>query len=157
MAPIARLADPELLINIARLMLANADFSTSLLCQPSNFCTGNTNSCSCALTPTDPTYTPGIFAQCQAACSTWAVKDLDCPDAGCYGFGVTFPSTFNNTTHITPPSPSCFPNTPAWNAGFGLPSANSGGCQYPSLPKSDFCSGSGGEHRRKIAFEEKQP
>src|SRR5215471_17872598 len=77
--------------------LAGMDFSApSALCQPANFCTGTANSCSCALKTTDPTYTPSIFAQCQAACSTWAVKDLDCPDAGCYGFSVTLPSSFSN-------------------------------------------------------------
>jgi hypothetical protein len=129
--------------------LAGMDFSApSAFCQPSNFCTGTASSCSCALKPTDPTYTPSIFAQCQAACSTWSVKDLDCPDAGCYGFSVTLPSSFSNATHITPPTPSCFPNDGNWNAGFGLPNVNSGGCKYPSLPASDFCSGSGSQRRK---------
>jgi hypothetical protein len=129
--------------------LTGLDFSApSALCQPANFCTGTASSCSCALQTTDPTYTPSIFAQCQAACSTWAVKDLDCPDAGCYGFSVTMPGTFNNANHVTAPAPSCYPNNSSWNAGFGLPNVNSGGCQYTTLPSSDFCSNSG-SHRRK--------
>ena len=28
-----------------------------------------------------------------AVCS-WAVKDLECPDGGCFGFAVTLPATF---------------------------------------------------------------
>ncbi len=129
--------------------LANADFTTTSLCQPSNFCAGNASSCGCKLKPTDPTYTASIFAQCQGACSTWAVKDLDCPDAGCYGFSVALPSTFTYAQHITPPAPSCFPNNTNWNAGFSASPLNSGACQYTTLPKSDFCAGRGsGGHSR---------
>lgn len=130
--------------------LNSMDFTaTTGQCKPANFCTGNATACSCALKPTDPTYTPSIYAQCQQACSVWAVKDVDCPDAGCYGFSVIMPSAFSNATHLTPPAPGCFPDTSAWNLGFAQPTGNSGGCQYPSLPKSNFCStGQGTGHRR---------
>ncbi len=136
--------------------LANLDFAaTSSQCQPANFCTGTANSCNCALKTTDPTYTASIFAQCQAACSTWAVKDIDCPDSGCYGFGLTMPSIFSNITHITPPTPSCFANNSSWNAGFAPSTVNSGGCQYTTLPSSDFCSTTGHKQRPSAALDPK--
>ena len=131
--------------------LTNADFSATTLCQPKNFCTGTASSCGCALKPTDPTYTASIFTQCQAACSQWAAKDLDCPDAGCYGFGVNLPENFSYAQHITPPAPSCFSNDSNWNAGFGFPTVNSGGCQYPSLPKGNFCTGGGSGGKRRVS------
>jgi hypothetical protein len=68
-----------------------------------------------------------------------------------YGFSVTLPSTFDNTTRITPPTPSCYPDNSNWNAGFGLPNVNRGGRQYTRLPSSDFCSGLGAR-RRKAAW-----
>lgn len=139
--------DPTTGIASITMNLANLDF-TSTQCRPANFCTGNSSSCSCALKTTDPTYTPSIFAQCQAACSTWAVKDVNCPDAGCYGFGVALPSRFSYTQHVTPPAPSCFPNTSNWNAGFTHAPVNSGGCQYTGLPSGDFCKGNGSGSRR---------
>lgn len=98
-----------------------------------------------------------MFAQCHAACSTWAVKDIDCPDAGCYGFAVAMPTTFSNMTHITPPAPSCFANNSDCNACFAPSTVNSGGCQYPTLLSSDFCSTDGSGVRRKVAVEEKKP
>ena len=78
---------------------------TATECQPASFCTNTSGSCSCALKITDPTYTPSIYKQCQTACSEWAVKDIACPDAGCYGFGVTLPDAFSNANHVPPPSP----------------------------------------------------
>ena len=118
-----------------------ADF-TATECQPITFCKpgAQPGSCSCNLKTTDPTYTPSIAAQCSTACSEWAVKDIACPDAGCYGFGVTMPSAFSNATHVTPPTPACFPNTPDWNVGFAAGTKNSGGCVYTTLPSSHFCS-----------------
>lgn len=151
-----KIYDPTSGILSVTMNLTNADFTTTTLCQPSNFCTGNASSCSCALKPTDPNYTPSILAQCQAACSTWAVKDIDCPDAGCYGFGVTLPSNFSYAQHITPPAPSCFPNNANWNAGFAASTVNSGGCQYTTLPSSDFCS-AGGHKQRPSAGADRRP
>lgn len=139
--------DPNTGIASITIDLTHISFpDTTILCKPASFCTGDSKSCSCALKDTDPTYTPSIFAQCQAACSNWAAKDLDCPDNGCYGFGVNMPDIFSNETHVTPPAPSCFPDTPEWNQGFGASTVNSGGCKYDSsrLPKSDFCSSNPG-------------
>jgi len=107
-------------------------------CQPVNFCTGNGNSCKCKLTTSDPTHTPSIKAQCDAACGTWAVKDVDCPDAGCYGFSVTLPQAFQDTiANAKVPNPVPFPDTTDWNLGFDYAPKSSGGCKYPSLPKYD--------------------
>jgi hypothetical protein len=131
--------------------LTNADFTETFLCAPKNFCTGDSTSCGCALKPTDPTYTPSIFAQCQAACSQWATKDLDCPDAGCYGFGVNLTENFTYQQHITPPAPSCFSNDSNWNQGFANSTINSGGCQYPDLPKGNFCQGGGSGIKRRVS------
>ena len=76
------------------------------LCEPHKFCTASGNSCGCALgtddlmVKADPATTkggvsyPGFKGQCQTACSVWAVKDLDFPDHGPYGFSFTLPDTF---------------------------------------------------------------
>ena len=76
------------------------------LCEPHKFCTANGNSCGCALGDDDPMVKadpattkggvsyPGFKGQCQTACSVWAVKDLDFPDDGPYGFSFTLPDSF---------------------------------------------------------------
>ena len=55
------------------------------------FCTASGNTCGCALASTDP-----LFSQCTKACGQWAVKDVDFPDAGAYGFSFTMPQGFAN-------------------------------------------------------------
>ena len=76
------------------------------LCEPAKFCTASGSTCGCALgdndlmVKADPATTKGgvsyagFKGQCQAACSVWAVKDLDFPDDGPYGFSFTLPDSF---------------------------------------------------------------
>ncbi len=80
------------------------------LCEPHKFCTASGNSCGCALgdddlmVKADPATTKGgvsyagFKGQCQAACSVWAVKDLDFPDDGPYGFSFTLPASPSDFT-----------------------------------------------------------
>jgi hypothetical protein len=51
-----------------------------------------------------------------AVCA-WAVKDVDCPDGGCFGFGVTMSSSFTYDVDQRP-APTAFPTTGPWNAQF---------------------------------------
>jgi len=60
------------------------------LCKPEKFCTAKGTTCGCALASTDP-----LFSQCNKACGQWAVKDVDFPDAGAYGFAFTMPGSFS--------------------------------------------------------------
>ena len=122
------------------------------LCQPSTFCSWNAsgNSCGCSANSLDyPILTtdPNFWNECDSVCQTWAVKDLDCPTGGCYGFSVTFPAGFNATPSTNPlPTPNCFPEDADWtrpfdnSAGFDPADQEVGGaCYYSSTPPSDFC------------------
>ncbi|HTR63021.1 MAG TPA: hypothetical protein VMH37_15025, partial [Candidatus Binataceae bacterium] len=103
--------------------------------------------------------------ECDAVCQNWAVKDLDCPTDGCYGFSVTLPAGFDPTPTTNPlPSPSCFPNDKDWAMPFGNPNGFdaakadvAGACYYSSLPSSDFCpsqgSAKGNSNERQIGIE----
>ena len=118
------------------------------LCLPSSFCTASDTSCGCTLASTDP-----LYNQCQQACSKWAVKDLDFPPDGAYGFAFTLPSGFQtapyNPTALGPPNrpaPTSFPTTanpsgPDWTSLFlnttvSPDSASGGQCYYPNLPSN---------------------
>jgi hypothetical protein len=124
------------------------------LCQPSTFCSWNAsgNSCSCSANSVDyPILTtdPNFWNECDSVCQNWAVKDLDCPTGGCYGFSVTFPSGFKAAPSPNPlPTPDCFPEDTNWTMPFGnsegFDPANmevAGACYYSSIPPSNFCSG----------------
>ncbi|HUO04919.1 MAG TPA: hypothetical protein VMU16_06950 [Candidatus Binataceae bacterium] len=92
------------------------------LCKPDSFCgwkgTEGKETCGCTATNADyPVLSTDttLKDECDAVCSTWAVKDLDCPDDGCYGFGVTLPDGFDTAigNHPTPTvSPTPIPVTP---------------------------------------------
>jgi hypothetical protein len=119
------------------------------LCLPSSFCTASGSSCGCTLTSTDP-----LYNQCQQACSHWAVKDLDYPPAGAYGFAFTLPAGFTTTTYNanalgspSRPAPTPFPTTqtnpngPDWTSLFlnttvSPDNASGGQCYYPNLPSN---------------------
>jgi cell migration-inducing and hyaluronan-binding protein len=122
------------------------------LCQPRTFCKwDDTNkTCGSALDDHDPN-----FNQSVAVCKEWAVKDLDCPPMGCYGFSFTIPKTgFAANATLTNPSPNRpapveFPSTainpdgskqgtPTWIVKFlqttKSPDATNGSCHYTTLP-----------------------
>jgi hypothetical protein len=132
------------------------------LCQPERFCEKkNDGSCGSALINSgakkDPLLiaNPGLEKTVNAVCGTWAVKDLDCPKDGCFGFSFQLPSTFKADATIagpTPhrPAPTKFPETaasgqPDWQTKFELTktapdNASGGGCFYPApLPGNSGC------------------
>jgi hypothetical protein len=106
-------------------------------CQPRTFCSWNGSTCGCGLDSKDT-----LYKQCQAVCSTWTNKDVDCPDGGCYGFAVKFPHDFAAKDQFTPPTPDCYPNNTDWNVKFspaGKLKATS--CYYASTPPTGtFCT-----------------
>jgi hypothetical protein len=137
------------------------------LCQPKTFCHVKDNHCVSALVDSgdnrDPLLiaNPGLEKEVNAVCGTWAVKDLDCPKDGCFGFSFTLPDKFKADATIegpTPhrPRPAMFPDTtapgqPDWTAKFQRTSTapdntppdnnNKGGaCFYPDpLPGNEGC------------------
>lgn len=122
-----------------------ADFKTNYdavgedHCQPSpNFCTWDTDkkTCGCALSSSN-----SLFQQCQAVCSKWTQKDVDCPEGGCYGFAVKFPTEFVANGQVPPPTPDCYPKDSDWNIPF-MPASEdtAGACYYKMVPTGTFCS-----------------
>lgn len=61
-------------------------------CQPANFCRWDDSSkqCKSALSDKNDLYSESIEknAQGEEAICSWAVKDIECPKGGCYGFSV---------------------------------------------------------------------
>jgi cell migration-inducing and hyaluronan-binding protein len=117
------------------------------MCQPHGFCTptGADGACESTLAESDPRKT-----DYDAVCGQWAVKDLDCPRSGCYGFTFTIPSTGFNPI-ATPQNPTPyrlqpvpFPTdnsnqgNPTWLVKFLRttldPDATTGQCHYTTLP-----------------------
>ncbi len=135
--------------NTTGFLTVTMDFSdtsldfTATQCQPASFCksTGK-NTCGCSISNQSQIWTKSLQAQCNVVCSQWAAKDIDCPDAGCYGFSVdlTKSTTFSDATHVAPPKPDCFPNATDWNAGFNYSTVEKGACDYHAkgLPTADF-------------------
>ena len=109
-------------------------------CQPPAFCSWDkSKGCGCALNSGD-----ALFSQCQAVCSSWTDKDVDCPKGGCYGFGVTFPQSYVAQNQAPPPTPNCYPNNSNWNVPF-VPADDkkAGTCFYKDPPKGTFCNVAG--------------
>ena len=70
--------------------------SAGNLCEPKTFCKANGTACVSALSDTDPLViaNPKMQAEAGIICGSAAVKDLDCPKDGCYGFSFTLPKGF---------------------------------------------------------------
>jgi hypothetical protein len=104
-------------------------------CQPPTYCqwTGSdaAGQCGCK---------PGTDCTDNAVCA-WAVKDVDCPTGGCFGFSVPLPSQFT-TGHRDniPPKPEHFSSDPDFATHWKVPfhivgEAKSGAeCHYSSPP-----------------------
>lgn len=117
-------------------------------CRPSSFCgwdnTSTTNKCQCA-SVTGGGVRPAFMdkectAQDSAICS-WAIKDVDCPAGGCFGFGVTLSPLFTTSnTPVPPPQPQCYPNDANWNLPFDAITNTSDACYYANPPAGKFCS-----------------
>jgi hypothetical protein len=104
-------------------------------CQPPTYCqwTGSdaTGQCGCK---------PDTDCTDNAVCA-WAVKDVDCPTGGCFGFSVPLPSQFTDGPKPgIPPAPKLFSQDPDAAKNWAVPFHNvlepkSGEqCQYPSPP-----------------------
>lgn len=115
------------------------------LCQPHTFCTKSGDSCVSTLPKYDP-----LKAHYDRVCG-WAVKDLDCPADGCYGFQFTLPAADIFNADATPdnpsphrPQPTAFPASD-WGTQFVQtsvqpdsesppPPGYGPSCYYPTLP-----------------------
>jgi len=122
------------------------------LCKPQTFCNATGSSCGCAFDTSDPLAQASsnpqqVVDECQATCSTWAVKDLDCPEAGCLGFAFTLAGFKADGVLTHRPKPKPFPmiaetGKPDWLTLFDrtktAPDSSTGGqCFYPKLPGTD--------------------
>jgi hypothetical protein len=80
-------------------------------CKPATFCEAKGDSCGCKLDPNDPMLlaNPGLRASCERSCSHWAMKDLDCPEKGCFAVGIKLASDFVANDILRRPQPDPFP------------------------------------------------
>jgi hypothetical protein len=112
------------------------------LCKPEKFCKATGTTCGCALTldAKDPFKT-----QCDKACGQWAVKDVDFPDAGAYGFSFTLPQGFSpdDNGQFHRPTPTTFATQTVepnfnWLTTLQLDKTtvpvNGGACTYSKVP-----------------------
>jgi cell migration-inducing and hyaluronan-binding protein len=140
------------------------------LCQPKTFCQvkkstqpNEKSRCVSALVNSGDNKDPLLVAnsaledEVNKVCGTWAVKDLDCPKDGCFGFSFKLPSKFLDDPPATiagpapyRPAPNMFPTTnapgqPDWKAKFertttAPDNAAKGACFYPDpLPGEKGC------------------
>jgi hypothetical protein len=136
------------------------------LCQPTTFCQQKRDEhgdlfCGSALINSGANKDPLLIANpdlektVNAVCGSWAVKDLDCPKDGCFGFSFKLPDAFVADATIagpTPhrPAPTRFPEAtasgqPDWLTKFELTktapdNASGGACFYPTpLPGNSGC------------------
>jgi hypothetical protein len=119
-------------------------------CAPASFCSWQpaTNSCGSSLPTTDP-----LFAESNSVCSKWTAKDVDCPEGGCYAFGITLPAGFaSGPKPNMPPPPVPFPNDAAWTQPFVTASSDVAGsqCFYPAPPQSGLRS-------KRVSTERERP
>jgi hypothetical protein len=79
-------------------------------CHPSEYCTNSGGTCGCntaklgALGLLNPNY----VNVCTKVCSTWAVRDIDCPETGCFGFKFTLPDGFTAQDQFVRPPPTVY-------------------------------------------------
>jgi hypothetical protein len=109
-------------------------------CQPETFCSWNSGSksCGCALDKAN-----GLYNQCQAVCSNWTDKDVQCPQGGCYGFGVKLPNTFVAADQQVSHPTACYPKNDDWDLTFSPASKTTAGaqCFYKNgVPVGQFCT-----------------
>lgn len=110
-------------------------------CQPQTFCSWDKTqkTCGCALGMGDKQ----LYSQCQAVCSVWTQKDVDCPQGGCYGFAIKLSTDFVADDKPTPPHPACYPDDKDWNIPFRPADEDKAGACYYSpdkVPKGVFCT-----------------
>ena len=79
-------------------------------------------------------------------CGQWAGKDIDWPDGGVYGFGVTFPPNFvaDDQDHrpLGPPAGCIRRDDPGWNVPLiRAKDELLGACADTPIPPAQFCGG----------------
>ena len=122
-------------------------------CQPQSFCSWDTGTSTCECSAQLAADNPAIYAQCISAnpgggtiCGSWAGKDLDCPEGGCFGFSFRLPPGFDNGTEERPPV-TCFPKDANWNVPWNPVSEEdeelAGTCFDPPVEEPAFCSALG--------------
>jgi len=69
-----------------------------------------------------------------------ATKELDCPVAGCYGFRITMPASFEAVQQASlPPAPTTF-SDPYFTGVTFEGGAEPGNCAYNPIPKQGDCA-----------------
>jgi len=65
---------------------------------------------------------------------SWATKDIDCPDGGCFGFGFvpTKDFVFSDSPPVPAPSPTPFGSQ--WAVKFNGITDTADDCYYKSIP-----------------------
>ncbi len=89
--------------------------------------------CGCSLTEKDPLaiFNKNFLKVCAEVCNTWAVKQIDCPDAGCLGFSFKLPDGFKALGQYKRPPPKSFAAAqPPWTKLFARDEATAGNCTY---------------------------
>lgn len=103
-----------------------------------NYCQwDDSKKCYCAIASDDP--------ECDNACTNWAGKDINCPEGGCYGFGVKLPGDFqaNDQGKQSIPAVKCAPKDDRWNTPFvtDFDNPNPTECDYKGKTIPDnFCT-----------------
>lgn len=114
--------------------------SISGRCQPVSMCEWKNSQCQC--NASSQSYLPDDCKNNLTGICSWAVKDIDYPDKGAYGFSFTLPDKFAYTT-TPPPNVACFTKAknPEWDVSFKAAKGDvAGDCEYKKPPPSpEFC------------------
>jgi cell migration-inducing and hyaluronan-binding protein len=133
------------------------EFDTAKMdrCQPKSFCEwkGSVDKGSCICSKELDKSNHKLYQECkkplglavdhQNTICDWAVKAVDCPTGGCYGFSFKLPQGFETPKDpLPPPVPCCFPMESAdWNVNFSsAKEVVAGTCYDKSPPKPEFCT-----------------
>jgi hypothetical protein len=125
----------------------SADFDSAKKdrCKPESFCEWKTDSGKCGCKSGAFGCDTKLGENNNTICD-WAVRAVDCPTGGCYGFSFTLPHDFPPENPVPPPAPCCFPDNPDWNVKFerapnGAPPKNiAGSCSDTPAPDPEFCT-----------------
>jgi len=126
---------------------AQFDAGRAASCQPQSFCSWNGASSACECSAQLQQDDPALYAQCvgnaaagdKPVCS-WAVRDLDCPAGGCFGFSFKLPAGFQTDPSPNPrPAATAFPSDTIWNVPWTPATPNlAGSCFNPALAPVSF-------------------
>ncbi len=113
-------------------------------CRPQSFCSWQGSGCGCSLSANDPRVilNPSLKQVCTNVCSGWAIRQFDCPDAGCLGIAFTLPAGFQANGQYKRPPVQAFPaDTSTWLTQFKPNTLPAGDCTYTSAdtPGSSSC------------------